>query len=276
MEQYKVPEDHIFYSRDASFAEGIKRMTEGRGVDVVMNSLSGKLLIASWESIASFGRFIEIGRKDIDTRGSLPMFPFIKNTTFAGVDLAAYIVGEAAKRGMQNLKDVFKMVETGVLRPPYPVTKHPINQTEEAFRLLQSGKSSGKMVLEVSNNVHVPVREGTDGDYRFRSDATYVVSGAFGGLGRQICRWLARRGAASMMLLSRSTPKKNTEAKRLVKDLEDLGVVVRHSSCDVSDLGSLRQALEMNRDMPPIKGCFQAAMVLRVRLTAALKNTGKC
>lgn len=95
MEQYAIPEDHIFYSRDSSFADGVRRMTQGQGVDVVLNSLSGKLLVASWELIANFGRFIEIGRRDIDSRGHLPMHPFIRNATFNGVDLATIVENPA-------------------------------------------------------------------------------------------------------------------------------------------------------------------------------------
>jgi NADPH:quinone reductase-like Zn-dependent oxidoreductase/acyl transferase domain-containing protein/SAM-dependent methyltransferase len=266
IEQYQIPDDHIFYSRDASFADGVKRMTKGRGVDVILNSLSGKLLVASWESIAPFGRFVEIGRKSIDTRESLPMLPFIKNTMFAGVDIDAFLVGEAAKRGMEILREVFKMTEDGIIHPPYPVSRYTIDQAEDAFRLLQSGNNAGKMVLDVSEDVLVPVREAINGAYRFKSDATYVVSGAFGGIGRQISRWLARRGAQNIILLSRSTPEKNVEAHRLVNELESLGISIRNASCDVSDFESLQGALgHMSKDMPPIKGCFQAAMVLHVR-----------
>lgn len=108
MQQYQVPEDHIFYSRDASFAAGIKRMTGGRGVDVVINYLSGRLLVASWEIIAEFGRFIDIGRKDIDSRGYLPMFPFIKNASFSGVDLAAIVTG--TERNLHSMQRVFDLM----------------------------------------------------------------------------------------------------------------------------------------------------------------------
>lgn len=79
MEIYNLDEDHIFYSRDTSFVDGIKRMTGGRGVDVVLNSLSGDGLTASWGCVAPFGRFLETGRRDIDAGGQLPMAPFIKN-----------------------------------------------------------------------------------------------------------------------------------------------------------------------------------------------------
>jgi len=52
MDTYSIPEDHIFYSRNLSFAQGIMRMTKNLGVDVILNSLAGEGLRASWECIA--------------------------------------------------------------------------------------------------------------------------------------------------------------------------------------------------------------------------------
>lgn len=88
MEEFDIPESNIFYSRDTSFKLGILRETAGRGVDVVLNSLSGDKLKASWSCIAPFGRFIEIGKADIGAGSSLPMSHFAKNATFSAVDLA--------------------------------------------------------------------------------------------------------------------------------------------------------------------------------------------
>ena len=65
MEHYNIAEDHIFNSRDDSFAKGVMRMTKEKGVDVVLNSLAGEALRKSWHCIARFGRFIEMGQKDI-------------------------------------------------------------------------------------------------------------------------------------------------------------------------------------------------------------------
>ena len=86
---YGIPESNIFYSRNASFAQKIRRITNGQGVDVILNSLAGDSLVASWESIASFGRFIEIGKRDIYVHKTFPMYTFAKNTSFSVVDLAA-------------------------------------------------------------------------------------------------------------------------------------------------------------------------------------------
>ena len=93
MEIYNLDEDHIFYSREISFADGIKRMTGGRGVDVVLNSLSGDGVVASWGSVAPFGCFLEIGRRNIDLGRQLPMVPFIKTLSFISVACrTAYIL----------------------------------------------------------------------------------------------------------------------------------------------------------------------------------------
>lgn len=156
MNVYQLPEDHIFYSRDTSFADGISRMTQGRGVDVVLNSLSGDALVASWESIASYGRFVEIGRKDIDSRGLLPMYPFIKNASFTGVDLVA-IADERTTLGRIMLQKIMDLIEAGHYRPAYPLHVYQLPDIEKAFRFLQGGQSSGKIVLTVDKTAVVPV-----------------------------------------------------------------------------------------------------------------------
>lgn len=130
-------------------------MTQGRGVDVVFNSLSGDGLIASWECIAQFGRFIEIGRKDIDARGSLPMHPFSRNAAFFGLDLSD--IGRKGPLAKKMLKQIMLMIANRAVKPPHPLQIYTLSEIEQAFRFLQSGKSSGKTVLEVTKHALVPV-----------------------------------------------------------------------------------------------------------------------
>ena len=85
--EFGLPRENIFQSRDISFAEGIMRATNGRGVDVVLNSLTGDLLYASWRCCAKFGRFVEIGKRDIVDAGKLDMDIFSRNLTFIAFDL---------------------------------------------------------------------------------------------------------------------------------------------------------------------------------------------
>lgn len=265
MERYGIPEDHIFYSRDASFADGVRRMTSGKGVDVVLNSLSGRLLEASWDIIAEFGRFLEIGRKDIDTRGFLPMFPFKRNAIFAGVDMTA-LADNPKTNHLRILPEVFDMIRQGTLRPSYPVQLLPVDQATHAFRSLVSGKTTGKLVLVTDDEAVVPFKPSDDSEYRFSTEATYVVAGGLGGIGRQITRWLVRRGAANILLLNRSGAELSPNRLRMVAELEKKGVNLQYGTCDITDLGSVRKAVESaSKTMPPIRGCFQAAMVIQVR-----------
>ena len=82
-----IARDHIFNSRDASFYPAIMQGTGGKGVDLVLNSLSGELLHLSWKCLASFGSFIELGKRDFNGHGKLNMETFGSNRSFSGVDL---------------------------------------------------------------------------------------------------------------------------------------------------------------------------------------------
>lgn len=88
MDTFGIPRHRIFNSRNISFLSDLMRETEGRGVDVVLNSLSGELLHASWQCVAEFGCMIEIGKRDLRGRAQLSMDLFEANRTFVGVDLA--------------------------------------------------------------------------------------------------------------------------------------------------------------------------------------------
>lgn len=153
---YGIPEDHIFYSRDTSFAQGIVRMTEGRGVDVVLNSLSGNALTASWESIAPFGRFVEIGKSDIKANSRLPMAVFANNVTFSAVAIDYTCTHRPDLLG-KTMVAVMDLVTNRVLKVAYPLHVYPISECEEALRNMQSGKSTGKAVLEIIPSDIVPV-----------------------------------------------------------------------------------------------------------------------
>lgn len=84
--QYGIEDSHIFSSRDTSFAAGIMAATNGRGIDVSLNSLVRELLAASWSVMANNGRHIEIGRTDIMEFGILDLNVFKRNTTFSAFD----------------------------------------------------------------------------------------------------------------------------------------------------------------------------------------------
>lgn len=71
--------------------------TENRGVDIVLNSLAGELLHASWQCVANFGKMIELGKRDILGHAQLDMSLFSGNRSFIGVDLKHMLEEDASE-----------------------------------------------------------------------------------------------------------------------------------------------------------------------------------
>jgi NADPH:quinone reductase-like Zn-dependent oxidoreductase/SAM-dependent methyltransferase len=160
MSTYAIPEDHIFYSRDTSFCQSIKRATGGNGVDLVLNSLAGEELRASWECIAPYGRFLEIGKKDILSHEKLPMFPFAKNVSFCTVDIAA-MTKERPQLVQKSLKAVVDLLEQKKISVASPLRVFSVHEIEDAFRYLQSGLNAGGVAVEIDQDAVVPVSDST-------------------------------------------------------------------------------------------------------------------
>ena len=87
MKECGIKYDHIFNSRDFSFTKGINRMTNGQGVDVIINTLAGEALRQTWACISPFGRFIELGKKDVLANNRLEMKHFSANASFSLVNI---------------------------------------------------------------------------------------------------------------------------------------------------------------------------------------------
>ena len=156
MTKYRMNEDHIFYSRSTQFGQAIQVATGGNGVDVVINSLAGDLLRETWECIAHFGRFVEIGKRDITTNTRLEMAKFNYNATFSSVDLTL-LAAERPKIMGRVLSTVMALVVDKRIQPVEPITVMGISEVEKALRMLQGGKTSGKVVIQHSANDQVKV-----------------------------------------------------------------------------------------------------------------------
>ncbi|KAJ4293019.1 hypothetical protein N0V88_005683 [Collariella sp. IMI 366227] len=263
MDLYGIPENHIFSSRDNGFVQGIQRLTGGRGVDVVLNSLAGEALRLSWGCIARFGRFVEMGMKDIVGNTGLDMAPFERNASFHAINLAD-ILDHQCPIGVSLFAEVMELLRQGIAKPIAPVVSLPFSRIEEAFRMMQTGKHMGKIVLEAVNDDIVSVIPPAVQAARFEPDATYVIAGGSGGLGRCIAEWMVRLGARNILLLSRSGSSKQT-VRDLLTRLAKLGARALAPPCDVGNREDLRRVLEQHtaRGWPKVRGVIQGAMVLR-------------
>ena len=160
MDTYKIAEDHIFNSRDTSFEASVRYRTSGNGVDVVLNSLAGEMLKASLDCLAPFGRFIEIGKKDLIINTRIEMSKFTNNITYATVDLLLLQAKRPQVTG-KVLSEVTNLVFNGHLDNIATINTFPVSQIEAAFRLMQSGKSMGKIIVEPRDGDQVKVSRST-------------------------------------------------------------------------------------------------------------------
>ncbi|KUL87368.1 hypothetical protein ZTR_04649 [Talaromyces verruculosus] len=261
IEKFGIPENHFFSSRNTSFYEGIMKMTGGRGVDVVLNSLSVEMFRESTNVVAPFGRFVEIGRKDLMDDALMPMEYLLKCVTFAYVDMAL-VIAKAKTLAQRVLHDVIELINAGAIGP-VSITTMPISKLEDAFRLIQAGKHIGKVILTVEEDQKVKIIPPRPEPAKLKSDATYIVVGGLGGLGKRIVLWMAERGAKNIVTFSRSGTM-NEQALSLVKSAKELGTTVYVKKCDVGDEEQLKQVMsELKDKLPPIRGIVQSAMILQ-------------
>ena len=146
MSHFGIPEDHIFFSRNDSFAKNVMRMTHGKGVDVIMNSLAGDMLRLSWECIAPFGRFIELGARDYTINSRLEMAKFARNVSFSAVNLVS-LIRDRPKSADAVWEAVMNLFRQKSIRPPSPIVPFGISEVEAALRTMQTGKHMGKLVI---------------------------------------------------------------------------------------------------------------------------------
>ena len=261
-DKYGIPDDHIFNSRDLSFAKGVLRMTDGRGVDCVLNSLSGQALQETWRCIASFGTFVEIGLVDIMDNTGLEMRPFSRDATFSFLNIKN-VMTKKPKLMAEILEGTFDLLRRGISRPVTPVTTYSVSAIEQAFRLLQTGRHSGKIAITWTGSDIVPVLYRPRDSTILSPNATYLLCGGLGGLGQSLASLLVRLGARNLCFISRSG-KSSKGAGKVLEELALQGVRAQVYSCDISCNDDLERILQdCSEKMPPIKGVIQCAMVLR-------------
>ncbi|KAI0201207.1 hypothetical protein F4808DRAFT_469860 [Astrocystis sublimbata] len=269
IDRFGIRPEHVFYSRNTSFSHGVMRITDGQGMDVILNSLAGDGLRASWECMAPYGRFIEIGKTDIMADSALPMSGFKKNVSFVAVDIF-HLASSDPALAAELIAKVIDLIQAQSIQPPSPLHLYPVSKIEDAFRFFQSGRNTGWIVVTVGHHDVVPKHLFCKPTWHFDPCASYIIAGGFGGLGRAVLSWMASRGAKNIIVPSRSGSS-STAAKKTILAL--IGVNIYAPICDVGDAEITSTMLkECAQLMPPIKGCINAAMVLQHEKDAVFQN----
>ncbi|WP_280236887.1 type I polyketide synthase [Nocardia cyriacigeorgica] len=253
---------HVFDSRSLDFADSIRAVTDGAGVDVVLNSIAGDSAERSLACLAPYGRFVELGKRDLLQDRRLGLRPFLRNLTYVAFDLRQLLVDrpEATNTVLRAVMDRFA---TGELRPlPYRVF-HP-DQTEAAFRHLAAARHIGKVVLAMNERDVAVARSPRVPSF----DGTWLITGGLGGFGSAMAEALAESGVGSLVLLGRKGITDDDQAAR-VESLRARGVRVRVETADISVRAEVAAVLEgIATDLPPLRGILHCAMVLDDALLA--------
>lgn len=260
MDTYRIPRSHIFDSRSTSFLPALMAATNDSGVDLVLNSLSGELLHASWKCVAPFGKMLEIGKRDFIGHAQLAMEVFEANRSFIGIDLAQ-LIEQRPQMCQRLLEQCLVYYRQGGIEAVKPVRVFEAKDVVDAFRYMQKGQHIGKIVINLPEEVEELQVQSQTKETRFKADASYLLVGGLGGLGKAVSNWMVERGAKNLVYLSRSAGT-TAEDKAFFKELEVQGCEATAIAGSVTSLRDVQRA--MAQAPKPIAGIMQLSMVLRV------------
>ncbi|TPQ23053.1 MDR/SDR family oxidoreductase, partial [Streptomyces sporangiiformans] len=236
-----LDDGHIASSRDLEFEQRFLEATDGRGVDVVLNSLAREFVDTSLRLLPRGGRFLEMGKTDIRKADEV-------GAAHPGVAYTVFDLVEAGPERTQDmLVELLRLFEEGALRP-LPLRTWDVRRARDAFRFISQAKHVGKVVLTVPRALD--------------PEGTVLITGGTGTLGGELARHLvAEQGVRHLLLTSR----RGREASGVVEleaQLTELGAEVTVAACDAADRQALAATLAAIPDAHPLTGVIHAAGVL--------------
>ncbi|MDT0510283.1 MULTISPECIES: type I polyketide synthase [unclassified Halomonas] len=253
--------EHLYDSRSLTFGEEILEVTEGRGVDVVLNSLAGEAINQNLRALRPFGRFLELGKRDFYENTHIGLRPFRNNLSYFGID-SDQLMKELPELTGQLFGEMMALFQDGTLTP-LPYTAFASQQVVEAFRYMQQARQIGKVVV-THEQAQAPaeLRHKPGAGLSLPAEASYLITGGLGGFGLKTAQWLAKNGARHLVLVGRSGASSD-EARAGVAELEAMGVEVVAAACDITDRQALEALLgECRATLPPLRGVVHAATVI--------------
>jgi NADPH:quinone reductase-like Zn-dependent oxidoreductase/acyl carrier protein len=242
---------HVMDSRSVDFAEQIRKVTKGEGVDLVLNSLTGETIASSLSVLRYGGRFLELGKTDLwDQTRVDELRPGV---VFHAIALDQ-MMAEQAETIHELMQEVMSQFANGRLEP-LPLRTFSIRRMVNGLRHMARAEHIGKVVIEAEDV------EEKNRIFRLREEGAYLVTGGLGGLGLKVAGWLTAHGARHLVLAGRSVPSK--EAQAALMEIEQAGVHVTVRRCDVADRYEVTKLLTaIAEELPPLRGIFHLAGVL--------------
>ncbi|QUR67889.1 type I polyketide synthase [Mycobacterium spongiae] len=233
-------DDHIGDSRSLDFEDKFRAVTGGRGVDVVLDSLSGDFVDASLRLVAPGGVFLEMGKTDIRDPGEVA-------EEHAQVRYRAFDLFEAGPERIQQILAELAAMFGGKLLRPLPVTTFDVRRAPAALRYLSQARHVGKVVMMMPD---------------VWAAGTVLITGGTGMAGSALARHVVgSHGVRHLVLVSRRGVEA-PGAQELVAELTAAGAEVQVVACDAADRGALAKVIADIGVQQPLSGVIHAAGVL--------------
>lgn len=258
LKEWGVP--HIMNSRDLTWADEVARITNGKGVDVLLNSLPGAYIEKGLEAMAPYGRYLEIGKRDVYADSSIGMKVLRKNISVSVLDLAAMGVERPDLLGsmFRELTEAFVRREL----EPLPLVSFPVSEVADSIRFMSQAKHVGKVVVTFDEDEYV-VKADRTRDVKMDPQGSYLITGGNGGFGLSIAQWMSASGAGKLVLASRSG-KVGEEEQPRIDAIKAQGTEVEIMSLDITNEDETAAVIaRLFADAKPLKGVMHAAAVIK-------------
>ncbi len=240
--------EDVLPSRSGEFSEEVMRRTAGRGVDVVLNALTGALAEKTLSVVARGGRFLEVGKRDTLSREAVAHIrPDVRHFVY---DLGQEAAADASLVP-SLLSEILRSLASGAILP-LPVKE--FTDPKDAFRFMAQARHIGKIVVRESDRLPLP------GIVKPDAQATYLITGGWGSLGLLFAEKMVERGARHLILMGRSAP--GASALHSIQGMRSRGAQVRIESVDVADRIAVESVLRTIPSSNPLKGILHAAGAL--------------
>jgi acyl transferase domain-containing protein/NADPH:quinone reductase-like Zn-dependent oxidoreductase/SAM-dependent methyltransferase len=244
---------HVMNSRNTEFANQILELTNGRGVDVVLNSLSGEFIPSSLETLASGGRFVEIGKLDIWTPEQVAQSR--PDVSYFTVDMDE-TTQDVLDGFNAALNQVTAWIDQGSIQA-LPVEIFQVAELGAAFRHLAQGRNVGKVVLSFPALEAADVKKAP-----VYADGCYWITGGLEDLGLKVAEWLVEQGARHLVLSGTEPPA--ADATAVISRMQTQGARVEAVTANVSRRDEVLRVLEgIDRSAVCLCGIIHIAGVVK-------------
>ncbi|KAH8126627.1 hypothetical protein FP744_10009313 [Trichoderma asperellum] len=243
---FGIPAERIFSSRDLDFGDRLLKQTNGRGVDVILNSLSGDAFSESCSAVASFGRIVQLCERDVANNGRLGLEALQKNASLSVVNMA-FLARERPALFEELLQTSFNMIQEGNLALISPITTSHASNVAQQLRVMQAGDQLGKAVFKLDSSLPLKIQPQKPKSAALRENSSYFVAGGNGSLDVAVAKYLAKLGACRLIV------RQGSDIEALADDIKKLGADIAIIPGNVSDRPFADQLKEASVGVP-LKG----------------------